>query len=105
METQEDHQSTGIITPSDIPTDQRRHLRHYRSRKRFHRGPRSLANPLLGGLPRYGKTFDPLYASSVHFSSVCKSDRLPEHMRQMIDEICLPTNRERIALASSGTCG
>ena len=53
MEVQEGHQSTGLITASDIPTDQRRALRQYRSWKRFHRGPRSLAKPLLASLPRY----------------------------------------------------
>jgi hypothetical protein len=54
MKSQEDYQSTGLITASDIPTDQRHHLREYRSWKRFHRGPRSLAKPLLSGLSRYG---------------------------------------------------
>ena len=52
-----------------------------------------------------GEPFDPLYASSVHLSSVCKADRMSDRMRQMIDEICLPTYRECLALASSGTCG
>ena len=287
METQEDYQSTGIITASDIPSDQRRQLRQYRSWRRFHRGTPSLAKPLLGGLPRYGncilvvgcqrsdttmltrviagsrsfqrfrpthhdeldaelilavyvnvpndrrhcfqttflneryadyaaispykrliwvlrntysvvhsmlrnwkrfsanelyescgasransrrlnratlswqlvpsrikkaclsysaktaqilaiqrqllvdqllivncdatvrsapqslkctfaffgEAFNQLYASSVHLSSVCKADRLLEQMRQMIDEICLPISRDRIALTFSGTCG
>ena len=54
MKTQEGHQSTGLITASDIPTDQRHHLREYRSWKRFHYGPRSLAKPLFSGLSRYG---------------------------------------------------
>jgi Sulfotransferase family len=54
MKTQEGHQSTGLITPSEIPADQRHHLREYRSWKRFHHGPRKLAKPLLRGLSRYG---------------------------------------------------
>jgi hypothetical protein len=52
-----------------------------------------------------GEPFDPLYASSVHLGSVNKADRMPERMRRMIDEICLPTYRHCIALAGSGTRG
>jgi hypothetical protein len=43
-----------LITPPDIPIDQRHYLRQYRSWKRFQRGPRSLGKPLLSGLSRYG---------------------------------------------------
>ncbi|MGH8242641.1 MAG: hypothetical protein ACRETY_04750 [Steroidobacteraceae bacterium] len=48
------HQSSGLITASDIPADQGHHLRENRSWRRFHRGPRSLEMPLLSALPRYG---------------------------------------------------
>jgi hypothetical protein len=42
-----------LITPSDIPVNQRHYIRQYRSWKRFHRGPRSLSKPLLSGISHY----------------------------------------------------
>ena len=54
MDTHEGRQPAGMITTSEIPADQRPALRRYRSWKRFHRGPRGLAKPLLSALPRYG---------------------------------------------------
>jgi hypothetical protein len=52
-----------------------------------------------------GEPFDPLYASGVHLGSVSKADRMSERMRRMIDEICLPTYRQCLALAGSTTRG
>jgi hypothetical protein len=50
-----------------------------------------------------GEPFEPLYASSVHLGSINKTERMSERMRQMIDEICLPTYLECLALADGRT--
>lgn len=45
--------SASVVTPIDIPLQQRRHLRAYRTWQRFRRGPRSTGEPLLKSVARY----------------------------------------------------
>jgi hypothetical protein len=53
MTRQQEPHSSGVIVPADLRVDQCRHLREYRSWKRFHLGPRSIAKPLFSQLSRY----------------------------------------------------
>jgi hypothetical protein len=52
-----------------------------------------------------GEPFDPQYASSVHSASVHKADRMSHRVRRMIEQICLPTYRECLALVTGGNKG
>ena len=64
---------------------------------------RSAGNWLERIFAMIGEPFDPLYASSVHRNSVDKADWMSERTRQMIDELCMPTYRQCLAIASSET--
>jgi hypothetical protein len=65
---------------------------------------RSPAEWLTYIFAKIGEPFDPLYASDVSVGSIHKADRISGGLQQMIDEICMPTYRECLAVADGGAC-
>jgi hypothetical protein len=64
---------------------------------------RSAAQSLARIFAFVGEPLDPLYEAGVHSDSVQKASRMPESVKRMIEDTCLPTYRECLALAFGDT--